>query len=176
MGPVKALCYCPSGPCRARLVRGLSEAQQCLCRKVATTAVEGEITAVAMSSQQRLLAVGTTAKKATLFSVPDFEWHQRNWLLMTSTRDAPWQEKALPWSFVESEDEWSCVGGMVGGRCLEELANFQLDSTVRGLSFSPDGSMLAGGGGTDKTNGLMTKKGEDSEMKTVVWQVSSQAF
>mmetsp|Transcript_25453 Transcript_25453/g.55652 ORF Transcript_25453/g.55652 Transcript_25453/m.55652 type:complete len:1509 (+) Transcript_25453:32-4558(+) len=58
---------------------------------------------------------------------------------------------------------------------FEELANFQLDSTVRGLSFSPDGSMLAGGGGTDKTNGLMTKKGEDSEMKTVVWQVSSQA-
>jgi len=58
---------------------------------------------------------------------------------------------------------------------LEELANLQLDSTVRGLSFSPDGCMLAGGGGTDKTNGLMTKKSEDSEMKTVVWQVSSQA-
>jgi WD40 repeat protein len=44
---------------------------------------------------------------------------------------------------------------------------------VRSLSFSPDGKKLSAGGGTDDTNGLMTKKQAGTRgMKSVIWQVS----
>jgi WD40 repeat protein len=38
---------------------------------------------------------------------------------------------------------------------------------------SPDGRFLAAGGGIDEMHGLMTKKTEASQLKTVIWEVSS---
>lgn len=56
---------------------------------------------------------------------------------------------------------------------MEEIAELCHDGDVRSVSFSPDGTMLAGGGGTDPHHGLMTKKGQDHQMKTVIWKVST---
>jgi len=94
-----------------------------------TASVEGEPLTIALTSKPSdLLAVGTTAKKVLLLSVPD----------------------------------------------MEEIADLRHDGHVHSISFSPDGGMLAGGGGTDDMHGLMTKKvAENHEMKTVMWRVSS---
>jgi len=54
----------------------------------------------------------------------------------------------------------------------ETLAELKHGGDVRSVSFSPWGSLLAAGGGTDEMHGLMTRKGTDREMKTVVWEVS----
>merc|ERR1740117_162986 len=56
---------------------------------------------------------------------------------------------------------------------MEEVAELRHDGDVRSLSFTPNGSMLAGGGGNDDFKGLISKKGAGNAMKTVVWQVSS---
>eukprot|EP00928_Gymnodinium_smaydae_P033510 TRINITY_DN2398_c0_g2_i1.p1 TRINITY_DN2398_c0_g2~~TRINITY_DN2398_c0_g2_i1.p1 ORF type:complete len:1413 (-),score=350.26 TRINITY_DN2398_c0_g2_i1:63-3980(-) len=58
---------------------------------------------------------------------------------------------------------------------LDQVAELSHDGQVRSLSFSPSGSLLAGGGGTDSTHGLLTKKSAESATKTVIWQVSSKA-
>jgi len=56
---------------------------------------------------------------------------------------------------------------------FEEIADLRHDGHVHSISFSPDGAFLAGGGGTDEMHGLMTKKIDGHEMKTVIWQVST---
>merc|ERR1711879_625174 len=54
------------------------------------------------------------------------------------------------------------------------VADLIFDGDVRSLDFSPDGSRLAGGGGTDEMHGLMTNKVAGANgMKTAVWQVAS---
>lgn len=58
---------------------------------------------------------------------------------------------------------------------MEEIAELSHDGDVRSLSFSPDGRMLAGGGGNDDFGGLMTKKDQETgAMKTVLWQVAAK--
>jgi len=59
---------------------------------------------------------------------------------------------------------------------LVEIVDLRHDGDVNSLSFSGDGTMLAGGGGTDDMHGLMTKKlnSEGHNMKVVIWRVSDK--
>lgn len=94
---------------------------------VGSDTLEGNVLSVALTSDPReLLAVGTTAKKVMLLSLPD----------------------------------------------MEELADLRHDGHVQSVSFSATGGFLAGGGGTDEFHGLMTNKGEQHHMKTIIWQVT----
>jgi WD40 repeat protein len=60
---------------------------------------------------------------------------------------------------------------------LEDIIELRHDGDVHSLAFTPDGTMLAGGGGTDDMHGLMTKKlnSEGHAMKVVLWRVSQKA-
>jgi WD40 repeat protein len=128
--PIKAVAYSPSGCYVAAVdadsvvtVWRASDGEEMGCADV-----KGDVLSLAMSSSRReVLAVGTTEKTVTLFSVPD----------------------------------------------LENITELVHDGQARSLTFSPDGTMLAGGGGIDEMHGLMTHKGKDHKMKTVIWQVAA---
>lgn len=128
--PIKAVAHSPSGLYVAAVdadsvvtVWRASDGEE-----VGSTEVKGDVLSLAMSSSRReVLAVGTTEKSVTLFSVPD----------------------------------------------LVNITELVHDGQARSLTFSPDGTMLAGGGGIDDMHGLMTNKGKDHQMKTVIWQVAA---
>lgn len=56
---------------------------------------------------------------------------------------------------------------------LEEICRLEHGGHVHCLCISPDGRFLAAGGGIDEMHGLMTKKTETSQLKTVIWEVAS---
>jgi len=99
------------------------------CKEVGTATVEGKPLAVALVSRPRaLVAVGTTAKKVSVRSLPS----------------------------------------------MELFASLEHHGHVNSLCFSQGErrAVLAGGGGTDDMHGLMTRKGGNRGMKTVLWSVS----
>jgi len=99
--------------------------------EIKRTTVEGNDITLAMATFQEadILALGSTANKAVLYSIPGLE-------------------------------------------VITELAH---GGNIHTLSFSPDGSRLAAGGGTDSYGGLMTKKVDGHEIKTVVYSVGTKA-
>eukprot|EP00397_Hematodinium_sp_SG-2012_P003028 GEMP01003036.1.p1 GENE.GEMP01003036.1~~GEMP01003036.1.p1 ORF type:complete len:1246 (+),score=249.74 GEMP01003036.1:62-3799(+) len=56
---------------------------------------------------------------------------------------------------------------------MEQIAELVHEGDLRSVSFSPMGTMLAGGGGTDRQHGLMDTKLLSAQMKTLVWSHSS---
>lgn len=128
--PAVAVAYAPSGELFAagtaasRVIVWQAENHE----EVGDVGTEGEVLSLALASKPKeLLAIGTTAKKVMLVTLPG----------------------------------------------LEPLAELRHDGHVHSVAFCPQGGMLAGGGGTDGMHGLMTKKTQGCNMKTVVWQVAA---
>lgn len=92
---------------------------------------KGDDVTLAMATVQEaeILAIGSTANKAMLYTIPG----------------------------------------------LDLITELDHGGNIHTLSFSPNGSLLAGGGGTDSFGGLMTKKVDGHEIKTVIWSVASRA-
>jgi len=130
-------------------------------------------TTLAVSSSGRYVVVGMIDRRVAMFDagsnkqIGSFEVESEV-LSLALTSHKPFGFEVLA---VGTAEKKVLLTSIPSG---ERIATLKHGGDVRTVSFSPSGSLLAAGGGTDEMHGLMTRKGSEREMKTVVWEVSRQ--
>jgi len=131
--------------------------------------MEGAITAVAYSPSAAYAAAGDVQSNVTV-------WHASS---LEEVGSAAVEGEVMNIALSGLPHELLAVGSTSKAVVIfsipdmVEIANLTHGGDVHSVAFSPDGCMLAGGGGTDNMHGLMTRKATSHGMKTIVWRVSS---
>jgi len=131
--------------------------------------VPGSVTCIAWSHCGTLVVCGTDNGFVTLFSgngekrgevenVTEQEFD----MCINSIQFAP-NSKRLAWGDLDKKVT------VVNVPSLEMTAELVHDGDLKSISFSPTGTMLAAGGGTDRQYGLMDTKNQAAQMKTMIW-------